>query len=77
MAQAGVFHERLAMKPQFKADHVAKAGWLKKQKLKGWGSNRRWFALQGEHLVYFRSPQHASTAPSSQVSLTLFNGELV
>lgn len=62
-AQAGVFHERLSLKPQFQADHVAKSGWLKKLKIK-WGWNRRWFVLQGEYLVYYRSPQHAQPAPS-------------
>lgn len=64
-AQAGVFHERLSLKPQFQADHVAKSGWLKKLKIK-WGWNRRWFVLQGEYLVYYRSPQHAQPAPSEQ-----------
>jgi hypothetical protein len=62
-AQAGIFHERLSLKPQFQADHIAKSGWLKKLKIK-WGWNRRWFVLQGENLVYYRSPQHAQPSPS-------------
>jgi hypothetical protein len=66
-AQAGVFHERLSQKPQFQADHVAKAGWLRKHKIKGWGSTRRWFVLQGENLLYYRSPQHAQPSPSERV----------
>lgn len=73
LAQASVFHERLARKPQFRVDHVTKSGWLKKQKVKGWGWNRRWFLLQGEYLLYHRSPQQAPATNHLQVMIPIVN----
>jgi len=67
LAQAAVFHDRLLKKAQFHSSHIERSGWLKKLKPKGWGWNRRWFVLQGEELVYYRSPTEKAQRGSISV----------